>query len=175
MTMSRPAWWPLWAAEIATAAQAYGLAVNVLGALVWQESNGGCHPRSGEYTLLQLYRYEPGFWTRYLAGKPEYAPPVGVEASPLALEAWKRRVSASYGLCHVMYATARDHGFPATAAPERLLVPEVGLQFGVKILKRHLDRTGDLTKALLAYNGGGRPAYADEVADKVSRLVQAGV
>jgi Transglycosylase SLT domain len=181
--MTLPPGFAMYRAAIEAAATRYRLATNVLGALVWQESNFGIEPRSGIWTPMQFYRYEPGFWPRYLADDPAYQPPAGLEPTALARLAWQRRVSASYGLCHVMFATARDHGYDLALAPEGLLVPAVGLDWGARILRAFIDRTGGLAKALLRYNGGGRPDadqngvddYVDEVLDRIAQLTRLGI
>src|SRR5271166_6868254 len=87
-----------------------------IAATIWQESNGGVNAQ-GVFSLGQLYRYEPAFWDHYLAGKTEYGPPPGV-----SLEAHKHRISASYGLMQVMYATAVSE-FNFASEPEALLDP----------------------------------------------------
>lgn len=87
------------------------------------------------------FRFEPAFYERYLKHLPEYR------------DAIPRRVSSSYGLLQVLFATARDYGY--IGEPEELFQPAVGIKWGCYILSqliRWADR--DLTKALGAYNGG---------------------
>lgn len=109
----------------------------VVEAIVWQESGGRTH----------AYRFENGFWLRYLAHNPEYQ-----DKNP-------DRVSASYGLMQVMYTTAVECGF--RGEPELLFVPRIGLQCGCEYLARLLKwANGDQRKAFAAYNGGKGNAMA---------------
>ena len=69
----------------------------------------------------------------------------------------------------VMGQTAREAGVNSLNL-SALCDPAVGLPTGCKILKKKLDAAkGDLHKALLAWNGGANPDYADEVIARVSR------
>ena len=134
---------------IAEAADAYGLDPRVVEAVVAVESSGRTH----------AYRYEAGFWSKYLAHHPDYRGAV------------PERVSASYGLMQVMYPVAREMGFPGE--PEMLFVPATGLAYGCRKLAALLQwADGDLVRALCAYNGGRvgnttppfrNQAYADRV------------
>jgi soluble lytic murein transglycosylase-like protein len=109
----------------------HGLDPNLVEAIVIAESSGH----------TDAFRFEPGFYRRYLEGKPEF---VGMNP---------RRVSSSYGLMQVMYTTAQQYGF--TDHPEALFVPMTGLQYGCLHFKRLLAwAKGDTRKALAAYNGG---------------------
>jgi hypothetical protein len=164
--MTAPAWLPVYLEQLLTAAAFQSIPIARLAALVEQESNGGLDPRTGLHDPRQLYRFEPGFWTRYLEGREDYAPPAGAENGP-ALDLWKRRVSASYGL---MYPTARDHGWPKEWPPEALLQPGPNLMTAARILAGHRRKGATWREAWLRYNGGGRPAYADEVEARVARF-----
>jgi len=118
-------------AEVLTQAQIYGLDPNLVKAVVMVESAGE----------TSAYRYEPGFWMRYMAHKPEFD-----GANP-------RRVSSSYGLMQVMYTTATQHGFKD--APEALFIPLIGLAYGCAHLKYLLAQCdGNVEQALCQYNGG---------------------
>lgn len=118
--------------EIAEAAAAHGLDPRVVEAVVAVESSGRTH----------AYRYEPQFFDKYMASKPEWRGQV------------PERVSASYGLMQVMYPVAREMGFPF-ADPELLFVPTTGLEYGCRKLASLLTwAEGDLVRALAAYNGG---------------------
>lgn len=119
-------------AEIEVAASRYKLDPDLVEAVVRVESSG----------LTHAYRFEEGFYRRYLASNPAYD-----GANP-------RRVASSYGLMQVMFATAKEElGF--TDAPEYLFVPTIGLEAGCHFLSNLLAYTGhDLERALAAYNGG---------------------
>ena len=74
-----------------------------------------------------------------------------------------------YLAAEVMGQTARERGVNSLHL-STLCDPAVGLAAGCKILKKKLDScSGDLHKALLAWNGGGNPDYADEVLARVAR------
>jgi soluble lytic murein transglycosylase-like protein len=121
----------LYRREIDSAAREHGIPPNLLEALVLVESSG----------RADAFRHEPRFWRRYLESNPQYA-----GANP-------RRVSSSYGLCQVMFPTARELGFQGE--PEMLFVPSVSLFFGAAYLKRLLEwANGEVDKALAAYNTG---------------------
>lgn len=118
--------------EIAEAAAAHGLDPRVVEAVVAVESSGRTY----------AYRYEAGFWAKYLANHADYR------------HAVPERVSASYGLMQVMFPVAREMGFPF-ADPELLFVPSTGLEYGCRKLASLLKWSeGDLVQALCAYNGG---------------------
>ena len=121
-----------YAGEIRACADRFGLDPQLVAAVVMTESAG----------KTSAYRYEPQFWAKYLAPKPEWA-----GENP-------ERVSASYGLMQVLYVTAKEVGFTASA-PEYLFVPEIGLEFGCRKLRQVLDwAKGTVPQALAAYNGG---------------------
>jgi soluble lytic murein transglycosylase-like protein len=156
-------------AEIEAISVAHGLDPDLVEALVLVESNGKTH----------AYRYEKDFYARYMQGKPEWDGTI------------PERVSASYGLCQVMFATAVEHGYPRTDAPEYLFVPTIGLAYGCKVLARRItkakamgpDVSDDirLRAALASYNGGWwqnepddqpdrNAAYASKVLDRYEML-----
>jgi soluble lytic murein transglycosylase-like protein len=131
-----------------------GLDPLLVEAVIQQESSG----------RADAFRYEPGYYTRYLAGDPAWAD-------------WEpRRASSSYGLMQLMYPTAVQLGF--RQAPEALFDIRENIRLGCKLLASLLERfSGDVQKALAAYNGGPagvtrpRPrAYATEVQARYARL-----
>lgn len=116
----------------------YSLAPDLVEAIVVIESSG----------QTDAFKFEPGYWRRYCAGKPEW-------------ESWiPRRVASSYGLLQCMYPTALLNGWEGE--PEELFLPDVGLNAGCARLRYLLDwsMTFDatpearLSAALAAYNGG---------------------
>lgn len=118
-------------AEIETAAATHGLDADLVQAMVEQESS---------YRWF-AYRFEPAFYTRYLAHLPEY-----MDRDP-------REVSASYGLCQVMFTTALEHGF--MGKPWEMFHPDVALDLGCRVLAGLLVWSGGNTEqALGAYNAG---------------------
>jgi soluble lytic murein transglycosylase-like protein len=129
--MTRESQW--YRAEIEGAAKRYGIDPDLLEALVLTESSG----------LTSAYRFEPEFFKRYLAGKREWE-----GKNP-------RRVSASYGLCQVMWPVAVELGF--IGEPEDLFSPIVGIEYGAKKLATELAWAhGNVDQALASYNGGRR-------------------
>jgi hypothetical protein len=73
----------------------------------------------------------------------------------------------SYGLMQTLYCVIIETFPEQTSAltfPTMLCDPYVGLELGCRLFKKKLSRAaGDTRTALLYWNGGGRPAYADEV------------
>jgi soluble lytic murein transglycosylase-like protein len=99
-------------------------------------------------------RYEPGFLSRYVA-------PLYTAGKLSATEAYTR--SMSWGLMQVMGQAARESGFTGQSLAE-LCDPETSLEFGCQILAAHFARArGDVTAALLAWNGGASSHYPVEV------------
>lgn len=154
-----PEFW--YRAEVAAIADQHQLDADVVTAMCFQESNGKTH----------AYRYEPKFWMRYMANKPEWD-----GANP-------ERVSSSYGLMQVMFPVAVELGFKRDDPPEHLFVPIVGLTYGCRKLREVLAwAKGDLPAALAAYNGGKTPdnrpgvtpkrnqIYVDQVLLKLSKV-----
>jgi soluble lytic murein transglycosylase-like protein len=140
--------------EVEAIAISHDLDPDLVQAVCEVESSGKTH----------AYRYEPAFWTRYMAGNPEWD-----GANP-------ERVSASYGLMQVMLLTAIEHGYPRADAPEHLFIPLVGLEYGCKVLARRIkkakslapDVSGEirLRAALASYNGGWRGNEPDDLPDR---------
>jgi len=105
------------------------------------------------------YRYEPAFFRRYLADKPEWK-----DQDPAI-------VSASYGLFQIMWTTAYWLGFRGTQ--EDLWNPVINTELAGKLLRKLLDEViadtlcdkyfwlSPITIALARYNGGNK-ANPDE-------------
>ena len=99
-------------------------------------------------------RYEPLFFAKYVAS-------LYTNNKVSASEAYAR--GFSWGLMQVMGQVAREFGFDAPFL-SALCDPEQGLALGCKVLRKKFDAAdGDATRALLAWNGGGNPAYAAQV------------
>ena len=120
----------------------YGLPPALVKAVIQIESSGN----------TWAARYEPAYYSRYIAGKGR-AVPAGVSR-----DTEEHSQATSYGLMQVMGGTARDEGFKGKFLTE-LCDPNVGIQFGCKHLSTHAKK---FTKAaghgwdsvLAAYNGG---------------------
>jgi len=106
-----------------------------------------------ESSLLERsFRYEPGFWDRYLKNNPEWK-----DKDPAV-------VSASYGLMQLMWTTAWELGFRGTQ--EDLWNPVYNIELGAKLIRQLVDRViaqktvetfiwlSPLDIALSRYNGG---------------------
>jgi soluble lytic murein transglycosylase-like protein len=99
-------------------------------------------------------RYEPAFFAKYIAS-------LYINNKVSSSEAYAR--SFSWGLLQVMGQVARETGFDAPFL-SALCDPEHGLAIGCKVLRKKCDAAGgDMTRALLAWNGGANPAYAAQV------------
>jgi soluble lytic murein transglycosylase-like protein len=97
------------------------------------------------------YRFEKGFWDKYLKDNPEW------------MYQDQSIVSASYGLFQLMWTTAWGLGFRGTQ--EDLWNPVFNVELGAKLLRQLIDKvrtklawTGnrlwDMEIALACYNGG---------------------
>lgn len=124
---------------VMTAGQ-FGLPPEILRAMVVQESGGN----------PWAIRYEPGFFRRYLDGKPMNFVPKGCSA-----DTERNGRAISWGLLQIMGETARAQGFRG-GFPE-LCDPDVGLYWAALYLSRLRDRyfdRGGWDGVVRAYNGG---------------------
>jgi len=96
-------------------------------------------------------RFEPGFLARYIKPTLPDAPTTGEIAR-----------ATSWGLMQVLGQTAFELGFNDKYFSS-LCDPSVGLLWGCTKLAKCIDSRSDQRLALLMWNGGGRPQYADEV------------
>jgi soluble lytic murein transglycosylase-like protein len=105
-------------------------------------------------------RYEPAFFARYVA-------PLYTNNKISASEAYAR--AFSWGLMQVMGQVARENGYNAQFL-SALCDPEQGISVGCRVLVKKLAAAGgDKTRALLAWNGGASPSYAEQVLARMSR------
>jgi len=164
-----------WDAEIRLAAERHGLEAGLVAAVVHVESSG--NPFAWNPEPKYRYLWHVRAWTPFRALTPaenaSEAPPADFPtlAGDRDQEWWAQQ--ASWGLCQVMGAVAREHGFRGSYLTE-LTVPGVGLDFGCRVLARRLIwAKGDVRAALASYNGGPagnvpggvlrNAAYADRV------------
>lgn len=99
-------------------------------------------------------RYEPLFFAKYVA-------PLYTNNKVSASEAYAR--GFSWGLMQVMGQVARENGY-AEPFLSSLCDPADALEIGCRVLRKKFDTAaGDTTRALLAWNGGGNPAYPVQV------------
>ena len=107
-------------------------------------------------------RYEPGFLSRYVA-------PLYTAGKLSATEAYTRAMS--WGLMQVMGQVAREHGF-ADASLASLCDPAVGLEVGCRVFAAKLAAAeGNVTRALLLWNGAGNWDYPAAVLDRTAHYV----
>lgn len=108
-------------------------------------------------------RYEAGFFARYVAplnASGQLRPTGETEARSRAF---------SWGLMQVMGQCARELGFERTYL-SALCEPEVGLEFGCRLLVKKLGIAGgDLARALQLWNGGADLEYADGVLNRMEK------
>jgi len=133
--------------QIEAAAVRFGINPAVLAGLVATESGGN----------YLAYRAEPRYrWLLKAARRPRI---ITADTS-----IYMQRIS--YGLCQVMGAVAREHGF--TGWLSALFMPEVGLHYGAKHLAACIRRAGGgLYGGLRRYNGHPRRPATARYADKV--------
>lgn len=98
----------------------------------------------------KAHRFEIGFWNLYMKGRPEW------EGADMY------EVSASYGLCQLMYVVAMELGFKGK--PEELYNPVYNIELCAKLIRKHIDavhkrnyqsKWSDQELAVGRYNGGG--------------------
>jgi len=105
-------------------------------------------------------RYEPGFQRRY--GAKWLREGNAAQRQAMVRRFGNRGVYASYGAHQVMLPTAVELGF--TGTPQQLADPVVNRRYFEKKFLRDFKATkGDITRALLRYNGGGDPDYPKKV------------
>lgn len=98
-------------------------------------------------------RYEPGFFNKYVL--PAFS------SDKFDVTEAKAR-SISWGLMQIMGQVARESGFKGDLAS--LCDPEIGIDIGCRIFVHKMkDNSGDVSRALLAWNGGDNQNYAEEV------------
>jgi soluble lytic murein transglycosylase-like protein len=136
-----------------TVATRFKLAPELVCAVVEQES--GWNPWA--------MRYEPMFFAKYVAH-------LYTNNQITASEAYAR--GFSWGLMQVMGQVAREMGYTPLFL-SGLCDPEAGLSIGCELLWRKLDAAkGDVTAALLAWNGGGNKDYPKQVLARVEKYTK---
>ena len=102
-------------------------------------------------------RYEPAFYQHYVSSMKN------LSATEMTLRA------TSFGLMQIMGQTAREQGFDEKNLG-KLLDPLNAVTQGCRKLKRCLEMNrGDVSAALLAYNGGGNANYPSLVMSHYSQ------
>jgi soluble lytic murein transglycosylase-like protein len=127
-------------------ARSFNLDPALVCAVIEQESGWDVH----------ALRYEDGFFSRYIV--------------PLGLPSTEARARAfSWGLMQIMGQTARELGFKG--AMPQLCDPFFGISYGCRKLATCLKAVGSEHDALVRYNGGSNPAYADQVLARVPKYM----
>ncbi len=107
-------------------------------------------------------RYEPAFFARYVA--PAYTS----SPHPWTITEAQARAT-SWGLMQVMGQVAREHGFKADFLSQ-LCDPGLGLEIGCLVMAAKLVAAeGNVSKALLLWNGGANPQYPEQVLAKAGK------
>lgn len=133
-------------ATVVERAKAHGLNPVLVMAVVEQES--GWEPWA--------IHYESVFFERYIQPLKNIS----------ATEAYAR--AFSFGLMQVMGQTARELGFSGRYL-SALCDPFIGAHFGcLKLVQCYAKASGQDEGALLRYNGGGNPDYANQVLARVA-------
>ena len=149
-----------WQARVTETATRYQLDPWLALACVAQESRGD--PYSWRPELEFVERYRPGIESAIdhvpdLTDRRRYAR--WWKQDPLVL-------GTSFGLLQVLTIVAIERGV-VLRYPSSLCDPAIGLDAGCRQLRWCAQRTQHATEPkramLLRYNGGGNPAYADEV------------
>ena len=122
-------------------ARGMGLDPILVCALIEQESNWNCW----------AMRFEPMFLAHYVKPALPEAPTTGEIAR-----------ATSWGLMQIMGQVALEFGFQGKFYTE-LCDPSSNIFFGCRKLAKCLESRDSVKGALLMWNGGGNPAYADQV------------
>jgi soluble lytic murein transglycosylase-like protein len=122
-------------------------------------------------------RYEPAFYDKYIATSLTARRPdrqasrlaAALTSSEIPDDPTESRARAfSWGLMQVMGQVAREHGF--TGALASLCDPAVGLEIGCRVFAAKLAAAeGNVTRALLLWNGAGNQAYPAAVLARTAR------
>ena len=135
-------------AAVVAASTRFGVEAAFLGAIVAQESGGN----------TWAMRYEPAFG--YLWDIEKQMPYRGVQ-NPATFPApdfvssqteWMAQ-KTSFGCCQVMGAVARDLLFPGKFLTE-LCDPNVGVEYGARLIARIMNQHKDLDEVACVYNHG---------------------
>jgi len=112
-------------------------------------------------------RYEPAFYARYI--EPQLARRDAASHAADLTDTEARMRAFSWGLMQVMGQAAREHGFAGNSLAE-LCDPARGLDIGCRILAAKIAAAeGNVARALLLWNGGASPNYADAVLARTHR------
>lgn len=140
------------------AAARHGLVATVVCAVCEEESGRRDGSGGRETWNPWAVRFEAGFEAKYI--KP------AIPSMPTTEELTK---AVSFGLMQIMGETAREFGFKGRFLSE-LCDPETGLEYGCRKLRRCFDvSNGDVSAALLHWNGGGDQQYPVRVTNRMGK------
>ena len=151
------------------AAEAHALWPELVCAIVEQES--AWNPWA--------LRYEPAFYDKYIATSLTARPLDRQTSGLIALTSPEipddptesRARAFSWGLMQVMGQVAREHGF-TSASLASLCDPAVGIEIGCRVFAAKLAAAeGNVTRALLLWNGAGNRDYPAAVLARTEHYV----
>lgn len=133
----------------------------LIGSIVSIESSG----------RKEAARYEDHY--RWLVDVERYA-----SLNMITPETEKQLQKTSFGLMQIMGANARTHGHIGPLTD--LIIPEIGLSYGIEHLLKLIDRYDSIEDAISAYNQGSprknskgeysNQGYVDKVLDRYNYL-----
>jgi Transglycosylase SLT domain len=133
----------------------YGITPELLAALAWKESGFDTYAWNPEPRYPYLMNVQTGlpFRKLSLAELVSNTPPADFPTLRGDPDNEWQAQRASWGLCQVMGAVAREIGFhgPYLTA---LVQPELNLDFGARHLAKQIARFGTAADGLSAYNAG---------------------
>ena len=121
----------------------YDIPKSLIKAIIFVESSGNTYAMRYEKNYRWLYKVEE-------FAKKNYVPKLTEEIQQ----------KISWGLMQIMGAVARERGFKGKYMAE-LCMPEIGLEFSCKHLKKYYDRYQSWEKAIASYNAGS-PRKAED-------------
>lgn len=145
--------------------QKYEVEDALILAIIWQESKGE----------TWAFRFEPKFSYRY-------TPSVFAKNLGISLDTEIMAQMTSWGLMQVMGCVARECGFDSHLP--KLLIPEIGLEYGVKKLSKLLKKYSTVQDVIAAYNGGSpivingqyrNQHYVDSVLSHLDEILKSGI
>lgn len=103
-------------------------------------------------------RFEPAFYTKYVA--PKF--PKGLTTESVAQ-------STSWGVLQVMGLSIRELGYSAIGLAT-LCEPSINFRYGCMLFATKLKKAkGDVTQALLYWNGGSNTSYPQQVLSRQAK------
>lgn len=130
-----------WKDKIRLYANKHGIYPSLLASVITQESDG----------RENAYRYEPAFYNRYIKGNSDW---MGYK-----FYNQPQVISASYGLCQLMFTTAWRHATSEernqmTADYRILYNVDFNMELGSRLIKYLWNKYGNRQDVLAAYNAG---------------------